>query len=119
MLDAATISPVTQSACLTGSLFGSEDPPCFGTEEQAQAAIDALAVRKQAQEFCVTGTGLTTDPCFPSRDEAEEQIVDVGTELSQNFCIVGRGDADPPERRRRRVLPDTSRRPRDSSAISS
>ncbi len=92
VLDAATISPVTQSACLTGSLFGSEDPPCFGTEEQAQAAIDALAVRKQAQEFCVTGTGLTTDPCFPSRDEAEEQIVDVGTELSQNFCIVGRGD---------------------------
>lgn len=91
VLDAATISPLTQSACLSSTLFGSEDPPCFGTEEQAQAAIDALQVRKRAEEFCVTGTGLTTDPCFPSRDEAENAIGDVGTELLQNFCIVGPG----------------------------
>ena len=92
VLDAATISPVTRSACLTGALFGSEDSPCFGTEEEAQAAIDALEVRRRAGEFCVTGTGLTTDPCFPSRDEAEDAIGDVGTELSQNFCIFGRGE---------------------------
>jgi len=92
VLDAATISPVTRSACLTGTLFGSEDPPCFGTEEEAQAAIDALEVRKREGEFCVTGTGLTTEPCFPSRDEAENAIGDVGTELSQSFCIVGPGD---------------------------
>jgi preprotein translocase subunit SecD len=91
-LDGATVAPVTQSACLTGRLFASEDPPCFGTEEEAQAAIDALQVRKQAEEFCVTGTGLTTDPCFPSRGEAEEEVGEVSTELSQNFCIVGRGD---------------------------
>jgi preprotein translocase subunit SecD len=92
VLDAAAISPVTQSACLTGRLFGSEDPPCFGTEEEAQAAIDALEVRKREGQFCVTDTGLTTDPCFPSRDEAESTIGDVGTELSQSICIVGPRD---------------------------
>lgn len=90
-LDAATVSPLTQSACLSGTLFGSDDPPCFGTEDQAQAAIDAFQVRKRAEEFCVTGTGLTTDPCFPSRDEAENASGGVDTELLQNFCVVGPG----------------------------
>jgi preprotein translocase subunit SecD len=92
VLDAATVSPVTQSACLTGDLFADGEPPCYGTEEQARAAIDGFQVRKQAEEFCVTGTGLTADPCRQSRDDAQSAIDDVGTQLSQNFCIVGPAD---------------------------
>jgi preprotein translocase subunit SecD len=91
VVDEATVSPLTRSACLTGDLVG-EEAPCFGTEAQARDAIGAFEVRKREGEFCVTGTGLAEDPCLPTREEAEAAIASTGVELSQEFCIAASDD---------------------------
>ena len=93
-LEAAAVTPVVTSACLTGEAYG-PDGPCFGTEEEADEAIAAIEVDKQqAQdgqeaEFCLTGTGLPTDPCYPSREDAEAALEGISTEVTQSFCVLG------------------------------
>jgi preprotein translocase subunit SecD len=87
-LDAATAAPVVQSVCLAGELFG-ENPPCFGSQAQANAAIEAIAVEKQQGQFCLTGTGLDTDPCYPTRDEANAALIGISTDVTQTFCLQG------------------------------
>ncbi len=92
-LEAAAVTPVVTSACLTGEAYG-PDGPCFGTEEEADEAIAAIEVDKQqAQdgqeaEFCLTGTGLPTDPCYPSREDAEAALDGISTEVTQSFCVL-------------------------------
>ena len=93
-LGAAGVRPVVSSVCLTDdptsaatpTLFG-EDAPCAGTEKDATAALDAIAVKKQQGEFCLTGTGLATDPCYPTRDEADQALSSIQTLTSQSYCI--------------------------------
>jgi preprotein translocase subunit SecD len=74
------------SVCLTGEVWG-EQGPCFGTQEEADAAIEAIAVAKVQQQFCLTGTGLETDPCFPTREEADAALADLGSVRSESFCV--------------------------------
>ena len=93
-LGAAGVRPVVSSVCLTDdptnaatpTLFG-EDAPCAGTEKDATTALDAIAVKKQQGEFCLTGTGLATDPCYPTRDEADQALSSIQTLTSQSYCI--------------------------------
>jgi preprotein translocase subunit SecD len=93
-LGAAGVRPVVSSVCLTDdptsaatpTLFG-EDAPCAGTEKDATTALDAIAVKKQQGEFCLSGTGLATDPCYPTRDQADQALSSIQTVTSQSFCI--------------------------------
>ena len=93
-LGAAGVRPVVSSVCLTDdptnaatpTLFG-EDAPCAGSEKDATTALDAIAVKKQQGEFCLTGTGLATDPCYPTRDEADQALSSIQTLTSQSYCI--------------------------------
>ena len=93
-LGAAGVRPVVSSVCLTDdpsnaatpTLFG-EDAPCVGSEQDATTALDAIAVKKQQGEFCLTGTGLATDPCYPTRDEADQALSSIQTLTSQSYCI--------------------------------
>ena len=47
LLDEATVEPVEQSVCLTGLDGFEADPQCFGSSEDADAAVEAMAVSKQ------------------------------------------------------------------------
>jgi len=97
-LGAASVRPVVSSVCLTDdptngatpTLFD-QDAPCAGTEQDATTALDAIAVKKQQGQFCLTGTGLAKDPCYPTRDEAEAALRSIETVTSQSFCIQGTG----------------------------
>ena len=96
-LEAAAVRPVVSSVCLTGELYG-QDGPCFGTQEEADDAIAAIEVDKrpaqdgQEPEFCLTGTGLETDPCSPTREDAEAAIDGISTDVTQSFCVQGQGE---------------------------
>lgn len=99
-LAAVSVQPVVSSVCLsddpssqvaTPTLFGG-DAPCFGSEQDATTALDAIAVEKQQGEFCLAGTGLETDPCYPSRDEADQALKGIEPVISQSFCIQGEGN---------------------------
>jgi protein-export membrane protein SecD len=84
----ATVEPFVTSACLSGSVFGSaEAPPCFGSEEDAQAAIEGISVDRVGEEFCLIATGLPEDPCFPTRAEADAAVEGIETQVTQSFCI--------------------------------
>ena len=93
-LGAAGVRPVVSAVCLTDdptnaatpTLFG-EDAPCAGSEKDATTALDAIAVKKQQGEFCLSGTGLATDPCYPSRDQADQALSSIQTLTSQSYCI--------------------------------
>jgi protein-export membrane protein SecD len=90
-LDDLAVEPLVTSACLAGDVFGEEDPPCFGSEQQANEAIGAIEVRKQDDQFCLRGTGLATEPCFPTREEADLAVATITTDLTQTFCLQNAG----------------------------
>jgi protein-export membrane protein SecD len=90
-LEAASVEPLVVSVCLTGEVFG-QDGPCFANQVDAEDAIEAVEVRKRQGEFCLTGTGLPEEPCFPTRPEAEVALAGVDTDVSETFCVVGRDD---------------------------
>ena len=68
-LGAASVQPVVSSVCLTDdptsepapTLFG-QDAPCAGTEKDATTALDAITVKKQQGQFCLTGHGARDGP---------------------------------------------------------
>ena len=91
-LEAATVEPIVASACLTGDVFTDDDAPCFGTEQEAEDAVEAISVRKRDDRFCLRETGLVEEPCFGSRERAEAALGAVGTDVTQTFCVQGRGD---------------------------
>jgi preprotein translocase subunit SecD len=93
-LGAASVRPVVSSVCLTDDPTSEATPtlfdqpaPCAGTEKDATTALDAITVKKQQGQFCLTGTGLATDPCYPTRDEADEALSSIETLTSQSYCI--------------------------------
>jgi len=91
-LEAASVQPVVTSVCLTGDLWG-DSAPCYGSQRDADAAIEAITVSKQQQQFCLTGTGLADDPCdFATRADAEAALETIGTDVTQTFCVTGKGD---------------------------
>jgi preprotein translocase subunit SecD len=98
-LEAASVQPVITSVCLTDgqsddpvTLFG-QDAPCFGSQKEADSAIQATTVTKQQQQFCLTGTGLANDPCeFATRADAEAALETIDTSVTQTFCVQGEGD---------------------------
>jgi preprotein translocase subunit SecD len=90
-LEAAAVQPIVASVCLTGEIFG-EGAPCFGTEQAAEEAIDAISARERQGRFCLTDTGLPEEPCFGSREGAETALAAIGTNVTQTFCLQGRGD---------------------------
>jgi preprotein translocase subunit SecD len=89
-LGAAQVESVISSVCLIGDFWG-QDAPCFGDQAAADAAVDAIAVAKRQQQFCLTGSGLEADPCYPTREEADAAFDTLGTEVSESFCIQGTG----------------------------
>ena len=108
---AAAVKPFVQTVCLTGDIWGST-PPCFGTQADADAAIKAITVapgpapstvptpsssgtgpEPASGQFCLSGTGLGTDPCFDSRSAAQGALDAVGSKVTaENFCVQGQGD---------------------------
>jgi len=91
-LDGATVQPVVSSVCMTGGIDFGDTPTCFGSQADADAAIKALAVKKEQGQFCVTGTGLANDPCYPTRQEADDALAGVTTTTTQSFCIQTKND---------------------------
>jgi protein-export membrane protein SecD len=91
-LESTTVEPVVASACLTGDVFAEDDAPCFGTEQEAEDAIEAISVRKRQERFCLTETGLAEEPCFGSRERAEAALGSIATDVTQTFCLQGRRD---------------------------
>jgi hypothetical protein len=95
-LNAVVVKPLVQSVCLTGDVLGAS-APCFGTDKDAQTAIDAIAVEPSTDpattgQFCITGTGLGTDPCFPPKKQADAALAGIGTATTQTWCLQGQGD---------------------------
>jgi protein-export membrane protein SecD len=88
-LESASVDRFVTSACLSGGPFDEDSPRCFATEKQANDALDAIAVEKQEDEFCLTGTGLEQDPCFPTRDEADDKLAQVTVDLREEYCLSG------------------------------
>ncbi len=121
-LASATVQPVVSSVCLTDdptneqapTLFG-QPAPCTGTEDDATTALDAITVKKQQGQFCLQNTGLATEPCYPTRDEAEDAQRSIETVTSQNFCIQSKGKQTLDERSRCCVRADGVATPRPSS----
>lgn len=90
-LEAAAVEPLVQSVCLTGGPYEDDDEACFGSQEDAEATVDAMEVRRREGELCVVGTGLDEDPCFAAREEAEASVASIEAEVtSQTYCIQGR-----------------------------
>jgi preprotein translocase subunit SecD len=88
----ATVGPVVTSVCLAGDPFA-DDPLCFPTQQEADAAIQGIQVQRQEGEFCLAGEALGgAGPCYPTRGEAETQLAAVETDETRTFCIAGRGD---------------------------
>jgi preprotein translocase subunit SecD len=108
---AAAVQPVVQTVCLTGDIWNGT-PPCFGTQADADTAIKAITVvpapsgatgatgatgstgtgpAPASGRFCLSGTGLTSDPCFDSRTAAQTALVGIGSQVAQNFCVQGQG----------------------------
>ena len=108
---AAAVKPFVQSVCLTGHIWNGT-PPCFGSQADADAAIKAITVapgpapstaptpspsgtgpEPSSGQFCLSGTGLPTDPCFDSRTAAQDALDAVGSKVTAaNFCVQGQGD---------------------------
>jgi preprotein translocase subunit SecD len=91
ILDEATVEPVVQSVCLNGLDGFADEPQCFGSTEDADAAVAAIEVRKREGQFCLTGTGLAEDPCYPSRDEADAAVAGIGQDVTQTYCVQSGG----------------------------
>ena len=91
-LEAARVEPLVASACLTGDVFTEDDAPCFGSDQEAEDAIEAMSVRKRDDRFCLTDTGLVDEPCFGSRDRATAALDTMAVDVSETFCLQGRGD---------------------------
>src|SRR5918996_1615648 len=91
-LEAARVEPLFASACLTGDVFTEDDAPCFGSDQEAEDAIEAMSVRKRDDRFCLTDTGLVDEPCFGSRDRATAALDTMAVDVSETFCLQGRGD---------------------------
>jgi preprotein translocase subunit SecD len=111
---AAAVKPFVQSVCLTGDIWGSDTPPCFGAQADADAAIKAITVAPAptgatgatgasgatgtgpapaSGQFCLSGTGLATDPCFDSQKAAQAALASIGSKVAaENFCVQGQGD---------------------------
>lgn len=109
-LGAAAVKPFVRSVCLAGDIWG-DTPPCFGTQADADAAVKAIKVapvpapstaptpspsgtgpEPASGQFCLSGTGVPTDPCFDSRTAAQAALDGVGSKAAQSFCVQGQGD---------------------------
>ncbi|MEP7032590.1 MAG: protein translocase subunit SecD [Actinomycetota bacterium] len=110
---AAAVKPFVQSVCLTGHIWNGT-PTCFGSQADADAAIKAITVAPEptgatgasgatgatgtgpaaaSGRFCLSGTGLATDPCFDSQKAAQAGLASIGSKVTaENFCVQGQGD---------------------------
>ena len=88
-LDATTVNAVVNSVCLSGLSEFDDSPQCFGSRKDAAAAIKAITVAKQGDQWCLTSTGLATDPCFDSKEEANAALASIDTTVSQSHCVQG------------------------------
>jgi preprotein translocase subunit SecD len=100
--DALAVTSVVNTVCLTGLDGWKDTPNCSDTVKAAKAAIDGMSVQQSgaasgstgstgpnAAQYCITGTGLATDPCYPSQQAAQQALDGVGTDVSQSFCVAG------------------------------
>jgi preprotein translocase subunit SecD len=107
-LDAVKVTPVVQEVCLTG--LGPNSHLCFASMKDAKAAIKAISVVPAAQaspapsspspssgsnEYCLNGTGLAEAPCYKTKKEATAALAAVGTQITNQFCLVNSGDQSP------------------------
>ncbi|MFM7718529.1 MAG: protein translocase subunit SecD [Actinomycetota bacterium] len=106
VLEGAAVTPIVQSICLTGEVWG-DTPPCFGTEQEATDAVAAITVEARSsaasptptptgaaegpapvERFCLAGTSLAEEPCFDTRDEAQAALDAIAPgEPTQQFCL--------------------------------
>lgn len=63
--------------CLIGE--GQQSYGCFPTEQEAQTAYDAVAVKPIVTSACLTGLG-DNPPCFSSKDAADQAIKNLKVE---------------------------------------
>ncbi|HEX9124718.1 MAG TPA: protein translocase subunit SecD [Actinomycetota bacterium] len=91
-LSGTAVKPVLTSVCLTGDAWGGS-APCFGALKDAQAAIKAIAVQKQSGQWCLSGTGLSTAPCYDTKKKADAALAGIGTDVTQEYCLqTSQGD---------------------------
>jgi len=88
-LDGTTVNTVVNSVCLSGLSEFDGSPQCFGSRKDADTAIKGITVSKEKGQWCLTDTGLPTDPCFESQEAANAALAGVGTTVSQSYCVQG------------------------------
>jgi preprotein translocase subunit SecD len=88
-LDATAVKTVLNSVCLSGLSEFDGSPQCFGSQKDADSAIKGISVEKQGGKWCLAATGLTTDPCFDSKDKANAALAGMGTTVSKSYCVQG------------------------------
>ncbi len=88
-LDATTVKTVLNSVCLSGLSQFDASPQCFGSQKDADSAIQGISVAKQSGKWCLAATGLATDPCFDSKDKANAALAGIGTTVSKSYCVQG------------------------------
>jgi preprotein translocase subunit SecD len=95
LLGGATVEPVVQRVCLSGGPFeDQEDAVCFGSPDEADQAVQAIEVRRQAGQICLVGTGLAEDPCgYESRQDAETALAAIDRDVVNTHCAQGSDDA--------------------------
>ena len=90
-------APVTQ-VCVTGT--GLATDPCFDSQAEAQAAIDAVGVGAPTVDFCLVQnaqalTGADGAACAPTEPEATALLEGLSVqERSQEFCVVSSAGKD-------------------------
>jgi preprotein translocase subunit SecD len=88
-LDDTAVNTVVNSVCLSGLSEFDGSPQCFGSQKDADTAIQGITVSKEKGKRCLANTGLATDPCFDSKDEADAALAGIGTAVSQSYCVQG------------------------------
>jgi len=109
-LDAVTVKPLVTQVCLTG--LEANTPPCFGSQSEADAALEKIEVRPESAvsptptppvapgaspspgvstgRWCLANTGLATAPCYPAKADARAALDALGTQATQEYCLVGK-----------------------------
>jgi preprotein translocase subunit SecD len=120
LLDGAKVNTVVESVKLSGLPQFTDAPQPFETVKAAQAAIKAMKIQgpagatgasgatgvsgatgasgasgatgaAAAGHYCITGTGLTADPCYDTQQAAQSALDGISPQTVQNFCVQ---DAD-------------------------
>jgi preprotein translocase subunit SecD len=109
-LDQLEVEPQTAEACIVDPSRDGDQLDCFGTEEEANAALAALTVAPKVEaspsaspsadasakdSFCFTDATGKQSSCFHTKKEADTALKGLTVEVTeQSYCVVDTGGTD-------------------------